>query len=53
MEMEDNLKKKWKTTLILMQSYWDYLTIKNLKKNGFDTIEIDLVIGNFETLLSL
>ena len=43
--MEDNLKKnkKWKTTSILMQFYWDYLTTKTSKTNGFDTIEIDLV----------
>ena len=27
----------------LRQSYWDYLTTKTSKTNGFDTIEIDLV----------
>ena len=44
--MEDDLKKnkKWKTTSILRQSYRDYLTTKTSKTNGFDTIEIDLVI---------
>ena len=35
--------KKWKTTSILRQSYWDYLTTNTSKTNGFDTIEIDLV----------
>ena len=31
-------------TSILRQSYWDYLTTKTSKTNGFDTIEIDLVL---------
>ena len=42
--MEDDIKKKIsKMTSILRQSYWDYLTIKTSKTNGFDTIEIGLV----------
>ena len=56
--MEDDLKKnkngrqpqqkmKWKTTSILRQSYWAYLTTKTSKRNGFDTIEIDLVFVIF------
>ena len=36
-------KWKWKMTSILRQSYWDYLTTKTSKTNGFDTIENDLV----------
>jgi hypothetical protein len=36
-------KMKWKTTSILRQPYWAYLTTKTSKRNGFDTIEIDLV----------
>ena len=35
---------KWKTTSILRQSYSAYLTTKTSKTNGFDTIEIDLVL---------
>ena len=37
-------KKISKMTSILRQSYWDYLITKTSKTNGFDTIEIDLVI---------
>ena len=52
-KMEDNLKKngkwppkkwKWKTNSIVRQSYWADLTTKTSKTNGFDTIEIDLVL---------
>ena len=35
-------------TSILRQSYWDYLTTKTSKTNGFDTIEIDLVLCCWE-----
>ena len=58
--MEDDLKKngrqpqkKWKMTSKKMKmenelnckaSYWADLTTKTSKTNGFDTIEIDLVI---------
>ena len=46
--MEDTLKKiKWKLTSMLRQSYWDYLTTKTSKTNGFDTIEIDIVFSHF------
>ena len=42
--MEDDLKKKMEDDLNFKQSYWDYLTTKTSKTNGFDTIEIDLVV---------
>ena len=34
--------------LILRQSYWDYLTTKTSKTNGFDTIEINLVYAHMD-----
>jgi hypothetical protein len=37
-------KKILKMTSILRQSYLDYLTTKTSKTNGFDTIEIGLVV---------
>jgi hypothetical protein len=41
MKIEDDLKKiKWKATSIFRQSYWDYLTTKTSKTNGFDTMTI-------------
>ena len=41
-----------KMTLILRQSCWDYLTTKTSKTNGFDTIEIDLVLFYYSTVYS-
>ena len=51
-KMEDDLKKnkKWKTTSILRQSFWDYLTTKTSKTNG--NCHIILSIANLVPVLS-